>query len=424
MNDMLKIVINSFAKLMFSNISSMIIGLITFPLMLKNLSKEEYGVYVVAFSLVSLVSIIQQLNSPNSVLPIIVNAEDNGDFERAKSYLKLHVFLGITLLIIGIIIMYIIGVLLYNFNIKLIFFLLLYVVFSQFNTYAINISLMYKKYSFLSIAIFLRNFIRLIILVILINNNFFNSAADNILSYVYSEFLLMFFSMKIYIYIYNKYKEFKTISLEYFDLIKQGIYNFLSNGITEGGNVLIISILKVMYGLEVVGVYGAIRKFIGIIMSFYNTFENSLFPYIATWINKKDNSNKLTSINKIITLCTVILVVVINLPLEYIIKAFVGKEYLIDIITFRIAMIYILVYSFQIMQKSILYSIKKNQVILKGNILAFVINIFLIFALGALSDLKLNGVFIAGAIGDFLGFYYRKKQLDGVAELFTNAAKT
>lgn len=414
MKEILKILIRNFSKLFISNIASMVIGIISFPLVIKNLSQEQYGLFVTVFSLVGVSSVLQQMVSSNIILPYVSNAISLNKSDQEKGYLSFYIKSGVKLIILSLIIVNFAANFFYGIhNNQMIVYLSGYILFSQVNTYMINIALMYKKFNYISIVTLLRNAIRFFIIILFILLGELNSANDNLRTYLISEFVLLGFSLS-----FLKFLKFRLINVENsyhvdkYSIYKDSFTNFSSTSVVEITNISLVTFIKLYYNLEYVGIYGAVKKLISIVSGLFNTFENSLFPYVSVWIkSRKDKKIQMEYINKIIIIITMIGLLVFNLLLKQIIFYFVGEEYVQNVMTFRIASLYVLVYSFQVMQKSIIYSVSQTKILFEANLYSFFSHVIFIFLFCIILKLGLNGIFFSIVISEFISYFYKDMKI-------------
>lgn len=410
-----KEILKSLKKLFLSNIATTIIGIITVPIVFKYLSPQEYGVFTLIISLNAVLSMSNQLISSNTILPLITNCIETRDIKKEYGILRFYFLFGLLLFIFSSLIVYNIAFFVYKIDFILLITFLGYLLFNQINTYLINISLMYKDYNFIAIATVSRNLYRLVFILIFIFIGIFESAFHNLLGYFFSElivFLIMSLkkikSIAIKFQNIEKVKIYNLISLKL--LFKNNTFNFFGGNILEGKNLLIIWIINTFMSTELVGVYGAVTKIVSQIWSFYKNFESSIFPYISTMIEKGEKNLSVKKLNYVSTLFSLVLTIFLVCFNEYVIKILLSSEYLPYQHIFALGYIVIFVSSFQLSQKSIIYSLQLTDIIFWGAIVEFFI--FLIsFLVLNFWFFGLSSVMIGDILGKYISIIFKKRKL-------------
>lgn len=410
-----KEILKSLKKLFLSNVATTIIGIITVPIVFKYLSPQEYGVFTLIISLNAILSMSNQLISSNTILPLITNSIETKDTKKEYGILRFYSLFGLLIFIFSSLIVYIIAMFIYKIDFILLITFLSYLLFSQVNTYLINISLMYKDYNFIAIATVSRNLYRLVFILLFILFGFFENAFHNLLGYFFSELIVfLVMSLKKIRFFAWKFQGIEKINIQdLFSLkllFKSNTFNFIGGNILESKNLLIIWIINTFMSTELVGVYGAVTKIVSQIWSFYKNFEASIFPHISTMIEKGEKSFSVTKINSISTLFSLILTIFLIYFNEYVIKILLSSEYLPYQNIFALGYIVIFVSSFQLSQKSIIYSLQLTDIIFWGAIVELFVFLIAFFVLNFYL-VGLGSVMIGDILGKYISIIFKKWKL-------------
>ncbi|MFZ3588944.1 lipopolysaccharide biosynthesis protein, partial [Bacillus sp. DJP31] len=405
-------------KLIFSNVTTTIIGLVSFPLVFKHLSASEYGVFTLVFSLGGILTILNQVVSGNTILPLIINSIEKKDMAREYSILRFYMNFGGFILLLSIILTFIVSLYIYNLSFSIIIVFISYLVFSQINTYLVNISLMYKDYNYITVVTILRNLLRLLIILLLIYFDFFDSALHYLCTYLTTElFIILLLSWKKLYFIYMRFEN--TINIKINSLIsikeiyKDNSFNFFGNNIVEMKQMFIIWIINTFFSTEIVGVFGAIKKIVNMVGSMYKSFESAIFPYISSIIERKENTNLIKGINTFSFIFTTLLISMLILLNDYIIIYLISKEYLIYSNVFIVGYFYIICSSFQLSQKSLLYSMHLTNIIFLGALIEIMIFGTLLGG-SVIFGFNLTLIIISDIISKLFSILYKKIKLERI----------
>lgn len=423
-NQLFKEIINNFKKLFLSNVTSTLIGFITLPIVFKYLSPEEYGSFTLMFSLLGVLTILNQIISGNTILPFITKCIEDNDEQGEVYFLKLYIVSGTIFLVLSIGLISSLALFVYKIKFDLFLIFLGYLYIYQINSYLLNISLMYKEYNYITTVTVLRSILRLLIILILILVGTYSKAIHNMITYFATELiiLLVVSSQKI-IYLYRKYKKNNMKDgqirnyIQLKQIMKYNMYNFFGTNIIEVKKMLIVWIINTFLSIEMVGVYGAINKIVSVIESIYKNIEVSIFPYVTSIINNRESKNVVSRINVISVIISVAFIVFLSISNKYIISYLLSDSYLMFSNIFIVGYFRILVSSFRISQKSILYSLQLTHLIFWGSVIELIVFITMLFIFVSSFGNSLVYIIVFDIISRFISVIYKKIKLDIVMDV-------
>lgn len=411
-------IFKNLTKMLFGNIGSTIVGLISLPLVLHSLSQSEYGIFTLVYALGGIVAAATQLFSGNIILPYVVRAKEKKEISTEKYYVLTYIKSGIILAIVSILAAVIFIFVVYDISgVTLLLLFSFNCIFSLINTYALNIALMYKNYNYIAIVTALRNSVRLVFIFLMLNFFSFTTAKDNMLSYLISELLIFLISFSLYKSIYHRFKNVKSIkTTEIKKIIKDSFYSFSASNIKELQNVFILTIIKKYFGVEAVGLYGAAGKILNSIQMFFKVFETTVFPYIN---EKLQDAKFIQNISKVTFLVGLVMLGGLNIFIEPIILLLLGDQYLKDILFFRVSFLRIIVYSLQVTQRSLIFSIHKSWFLLTTIGVEFITCVLSIMVLVYL-NLGIEYIIISIFFTEMIGYFIRRKLIENYNNKIVN----
>jgi len=398
----------------FINLLVSLSSLLLIPVLTKNTTTQDYGIYVQTTVTIGLISNIITLGLPYAMVRFLASEKDikiiKDDFYSVTSFiLMLSVLTGIILLVFS----NYISIMLFSGNNKILYLLVLIVILNTLNIVLLNYFRTFQKMKKYSLFYFLQSFITLVLAI-------FFSINDYSIVYIVSSILISNFIifLLMLILILNEIKftlpKFKNIR-KYLDFGLPTLPSSLSYLVIDSVDRYIIGIFM---GLTYVGYYNPAYVLGNVIMILTLPFTTVLLPSLSENYDQNNLEQTYSLIN-----FSLKSFLILAIPAAAGISI-LAKPMLIILTTEEIALNSFFVTPFVAIGTLILgtSSIIGNAIILKnktkilgviwlfGGILNFLLNIFLVKIIGivgAAFSTLLSYVFISGII-----YYYSLKMFD------------
>lgn len=423
----LKNIIENFGILTIANLLTIAFGFFSSPLIIRNVSIKEYGLYTTVLSIFALSEIFNSVLSINVIGPRIIHHKEEGNLELAKSYYSSYFKYSFTVVAFFSIVIFILSTYVFEVsNLSLVLIMILSSIISNLNVMSANFSLIDKNYLRVAQIQVSRSSIKFVILISFILLNLFSNAIHIAVVILFSEiFSFILFGNRFFYDYMEKYKHIKKS--EYFSFkenLLKNIYNFISILVLDLYSILSTAVIRKYIGLEFVAVYGVINSIVRLVSTFAKSFESILLTNMVTWIKEEEGYN-VKKITLYSTGFVIIGIIVFNIFSKDLLKLYAGDDYLAYLSYFQLASILVITIPLQMSQRALIYTYGRTEILLQSVIIGTLVKLLLILIFYLLyTKFDLSIIIVSTLVGDFVYFIYRKLKLKEVMKIYEKSTKS